>query len=508
MHEFRFHENPLLPRLAWCTRLTRSTPVVDVEHGSWVETGRDYFVDGVWNGPFGDRRFSRFEVMLGSGGALADGRVAFTPTTHTMERLYSLRSADAVFVSNSLAFLLQATGSTLNRRYWRYEADLMSFLRGYKKARTRLPLANGRTVELHYHRTFLFDSDLTLQWVDPPQPPGFTSYRGYIDYLVETIGQLHKNAVATDRRISYTPLTTISSGYDSPACAVLARHIGCRRSVTFTAARTAFASKLESTDDSGEPIAALLGLEVDAFSRDRYLDADDFPEALFLATGSGGDDVVLSALADRLERTMLFTGMLGDTLWSTSSQDPAVSREYRFRFPAGASMQEFRLKTGFVHVPVPLLTFTRHAEIQKISTSDEMRPWRLDAAYDRPIPRRLVEESGVPRDAFATEKRAITQPFWLQKASAACMSAASLQDFERFVQDTARSYPLGTLQLALTRDARRAFYRARKMLTPNPERDPYFSDAYVAVATTEPLRFHWAIDKVSAAYRDSWFLSR
>lgn len=507
MHEFRFYENPRLPRLAWCAKLTRSSPVVEVEHGSWVETGRGAFVEGVWNGPFADRRLGAFDVVLGSGGALANGQVAFTPTTHTMERLYSLRLADAVFVSNSLAYLLEASGSTLNPRYWRYEADLMTFLRGIKRASTSLPLAKGRRVEIHYHRTFLFDRDLTRQWVEPPQPPAFTSYQSYIDYLVETIGRMHANAVAAGRRASFTPLTTISSGYDSPACAVLARHIGCRRSVTFTEARTEFAPKVSSADDSGEHIAALLGLDVDVFSRDHYLEADDYPEALFLATGSGGDDVVLSAIGDRLEGTMLFTGMLGDTLWSTSSQDPAVSREYRFRFPAGASLQEFRLKTGFVHVPVPLLTFTRHAEIQKISTSDEMQPWRLGQGYDRPIPRRLVEEAGIPRNGFATEKRAITQPFWLQKANAACMSAASLDDFQRFVQDVAKSYPLGTLQMSLTRDARRAFYRLRKMLSPNPERDPYYSDAYVAAATTEPLRFHWAIDKVSAAYRDSRFRS-
>ena len=110
------------------------------------------------------------------------------------------------------------------------------------------------------------------------------------------------------------------------------------RHVRQRAARQAFEPPLQSIDDSGESIARLLGLPVETYSRDAYLESRDYPEAQFIATGSGGDDVVLSALGQRLERTVLITGMLGDTLWSTTSQDPGVSKEYRFRFPAGGSL--------------------------------------------------------------------------------------------------------------------------------------------------------------------------
>jgi len=34
-----------------------------------------------------------------------------------------------------------------------------------------------------------------------------------------------------------------------------------------------------------------------------------------------------------------------------------------------------------------------------------MEPWTLHNGYDRPIPRRLVEEAGVPLDAFGVIKR-------------------------------------------------------------------------------------------------------
>jgi hypothetical protein len=421
-----------------------------------------------------------------------------------MERLYSVRSADALLVSNSLPFLLEAAQAKLDLRNWSYERHLMTFLRGYQRAVKRLSLAGGASVSLHYHDTLLVSPDLRQEFSRPPAPPRFASYRDYVGYLTRTLEALHRNANCVERRIRYTPISTISSGYDSPACAVLAKALGCRRAVTFTEARENFNERpLKTTDDSGEHIARILGLEVAAFSRGAYLAADDYPEALFIATGGGGDDVVLSALRDSLERTMLFTGMLGDTLWSTQdTQDPALSEQYRFLYPAGGSLQEFRLKTGFIHVPVPLLTFTRHADLRRISRSLEMRPWRVGGDYDRPIPRRLVEEAGVPRRAYAREKRAITQPFWLQRSDESCMSRRSLADLEAFRRRVAAEWPLGELQLRILERLQRAVGKCRKQAA-RVARDPYHSDAYLEAALADPLRFHWAIEKVSAAYRGS-----
>ena len=35
-----------------------------------------------------------------------------------------------------------------------------------------------------------------------------------------------------------------------------------------------------------------------------------------------------------------------------------------------------------------------------------MEPWRVHTNYDRPIPRRIAEEAGVPRELFGNKKRA------------------------------------------------------------------------------------------------------
>mgnify|MGYP003408922933 CR=1 FL=1 len=51
------------------------------------------------------------------------------------------------------------------------------------------------------------------------------------------------------------------------------------------------------------------------------------------------------------------------------------------------------------------------AAINRVSRSDEMKPWQLGNDYDRPIPRRLLEERGVPRDAFGFGKKAVAQDY-------------------------------------------------------------------------------------------------
>lgn len=501
--ELQFVRNASLPPLAWCAKLERGSSQAVVELGADVETGSGYFVEGAWNRPFEDPSFTDAEVVLGSAGVLSGGEIVFTPTTHPMERLQSLRLPDRLFVSNSLAYLLAATGSRLDFRYDGYEPDLMSFLRGYRKATKTMPLADGRRVSIHYHESFAIDRDLAMRFIAPPEPPAFPSYRSYVDYLDRTVASLHANAVSPARRVAFRPLTTISSGYDSPAGAVLARRIGCDEAVTFAEARTKYALAMNDTSDSGEAIGKRLGFDVETFDRDGYLKSDDFPEAIFLATGNGGDDTVMAGLSGRLRHRMLFTGFTGDSLWAIHSHDPALSREYRMRFPSGGCLQEFRLRESFIHLCVPLLTFTRHDDLERISNSEEMKPWRIGGSYDRPIPRRMAEEAGVPREAFGMEKRAITQPFWLQRANADSMSPASLDDFHGFVERLATHFPLGMLQIKAGSLARRLRHVVRKRL-PGWASDPYSSDAYLeALANPEPLRFHWAMDKLAPAYRGS-----
>src|SRR5438067_688694 len=40
-----------------------------------------------------------------------------------------------------------------------------------------------------------------------------------------------------------------------------------------------------------------------------------------------------------------------------------------------------------------------------------MAPWRLGSDYDRPIPRRILEEAGIPRQLFGTRKKAVVETY-------------------------------------------------------------------------------------------------
>jgi hypothetical protein len=69
----------------------------------------------------------------------------------------------------------------------------------------------------------------------------------------------------------------------------------------------------------------------------------------------------------------------------------------------------------------------------------EMRPWTLGGDYDRPIARRILEEAGVARSAFAERKRLVTPAYDSITRRAPplerFLSQASLAAFERWFDD-------------------------------------------------------------------------
>jgi len=154
-------------------------------------------------------------------------------------------------------------------------------------------------------------------------------------------------------------------------------------------------------DDSGAGIGHVLGLDVTTVS---VGDHDTPPQSVPEFAACGDDmDRTFGYLAGELPRTLFFTGMQGDAVWDVKTPP---SRELpRDGFSVGSSLGEFRLRTGFVHVPVPFFGAVRQPEIGALSQSPEMRPWSIGGTYDRPIPRRIVEEKGVPRESFGRVKK-------------------------------------------------------------------------------------------------------
>ena len=69
------------------------------------------------------------------------------------------------------------------------------------------------------------------------------------------------------------------------------------------------------------------------------------------------------------------------------------------------------MKSGFINVPVPHIYARSLKDIVKISRSPEMKGWRLNTTYDRPIPRRIAESAGVKRELFGTMKKFIASKY-------------------------------------------------------------------------------------------------
>ncbi|HET8551450.1 MAG TPA: hypothetical protein VFM97_03105 [Gammaproteobacteria bacterium] len=524
MLHFRFLPLPSLPRLAWCAMVKRGSDEILVEHGDWVEVQSTFFVEGAWDGPFAQGNPAHASVLLGSAGQMAGDAATFCTTTHTKERLQSIRIRDAVLISNSFSYLLTAAGDTVDINYRRYERDFMSSLNGVRKSKKFVPTAAGRRVRLHYSEKIRIDRNLDIRTERYGDGPGFSSYEEYVDIVHNLLARLHANAADAGRKVTYRPLSTISTGYDSPAATVFARRHGCNSALTFVDARTEYNDPAwgpVDANDSGMEIARYLGVEVRTFNRSGYDQRTDHPEAEFIATGNGGDDVIMCNAEECLAGTMLYTGFLGDVVWDYNSDHQELSRDYVYKDPSGASFNEFRLRVGFIHVPVPLLTFTRHPELHRITRSEAMAPWRVGGNYDRPIPRRLVETSGVPRQLYAQSKKAITQPIWLPVDFEKTMLPASYRDLVAYAAHADRhSSPLTRLKTRfapLVRDwlfpvaavvmrninwydRKLARFTGRRLFrdlnqSPNQAR---FSNLY---GTPAGLKFHWALDKIRPRYR-------
>lgn len=76
---------------------------------------------------------------------------------------------------------------------------------------------------------------------------------------------------------------------------------------------------------------------------------------------------------------------------------------------SGYALIEARARYGVVECSAPYLFSRSVAAIHRVSAADEMKPWQLKNGYDRPICRRVLEEKGVPREAFGWGKKAVAQ---------------------------------------------------------------------------------------------------
>jgi hypothetical protein len=87
---------------------------------------------------------------------------------------------------------------------------------------------------IRYHHNFAVTSGNVYRSVAKPMPPRFGDFDSYYGYLATTAREVCANARHGARVRRYMPLTTLSTGYDSPACAVIAASLGCGDAIALT----------------------------------------------------------------------------------------------------------------------------------------------------------------------------------------------------------------------------------------------------------------------------------
>lgn len=415
-----FRKVDTLPRLAWCAKIKRGNRSIELLHGPWVEVANDFFCEGAWSGDFANAGFDT-GMFMGTGGKTTDDGLIVASPNHTLDRIWLLKYDEVLLVSNSLTFVLAQTNDDADQHSLLYDSRLASIKYGLNKYVRSIPTRNGGQVQIYYHCNLLINPDLYVTEKPKMFVRDFVDYSDYKLFLEENVVAIHANANDRQRQFKYAPIATISSGYDSPAAAVLARKAGCNEALTFSGARGS-----KDIADSGAKIAGILGMEVKTYGRLDYLKQTGFPE---VDTYSPCE---FASFAVELKGRILFTGFNGDKVWDKNCQ---TCSPYIVRGDAsGHALTELRLRYGYVHLPIAFLGCTSHLSIHRISNSEEMTPWSTGNSYDRPIPRRLVEESGIDRKLFGAKKRAVGV-YVTKESIEPTMTKESFADFASFCQE-------------------------------------------------------------------------
>ena len=166
---------------------------------------------------------------------------------------------------------------------------------------------------------------------------------------------------------------------------------------------------------------------------------------------------------------------------------------------AGAGMAEFRLRADFFDVPLPVFGAAATLDDPSLLDRDEMAPFRLGGRYDRPIPRRLAEEAGIPRGTFGLTKHAANVVLPVEGLDGfTARSRSSLADFaatEGRQLPSNRRRPFGRSQRAAVKVAERVRARGiaarlRKRQKSLVHFDPQFGN----------LALRWAVSVVEPRY--------
>lgn len=383
-----------LPKLSWCLQI--DTNCVKAIAGSGVEFGKDYLMEGVHDGGEKPKDVVNSIFCLASGCMLDAEKqelLIFTQS-HTLDRVYVIKKDVEIFVSNSLPLLLAKSNYKLDDTYLHYLSDFRNSIPPFRKC----PLESGEFY-ICYNTNIIINTSMEFKFQKKKEFDKFKDYQDYISKIYSSLDRIKKYNNDNSRLKSYRPLATISTGYDSPAASVFAKYMGATVGLTLTKARK---FKIDE-DDSGKKIGELLGLKIIEKERDEYTKFGIEAEKYFYAAGDP-EDIVFYPFYKILNNALIFSGYHGDISWGYQTKVKGMKKKDN----GGGSFSEFRLHLGFINIPISYFGAYLHKDLICISKSEKMSKWRLNNTYDRPIPRRITEDAGIPRELFGQEKKAVT----------------------------------------------------------------------------------------------------
>ena len=252
--KFELVEEKHIPKFAWLLKCKRNEKKLTLFHGSAIDVGQHFFLEGGWDGEFNELEFDQSILFLGSGGKIQNDKLILSTPNHTLERIYSIELNNELYFSNSFPFILNRTQSDTDKNFFQYEEYFATILNGIKDFEKYIPIANNRKVRLYYCCNIVIDSKFNTEIQQKQRSPELHTFEDYTNALNKYIEKFKKNVNSPDRKKKYDFITTISAGYDASATSVIAKNHNCQIAVTFDA-------PAKYKIDSGEQIANLLKFE-------------------------------------------------------------------------------------------------------------------------------------------------------------------------------------------------------------------------------------------------------
>lgn len=494
-----------LPALAFAAELIAGRPAISGVCGSAVEVDDDGLIAGAWAGDFQQRAIEQAASSIGTALRMTPNGIIAVAGTVSASQLCFCRIGPRLVVSNILALALAMAEDELIATYPFYPQDLFTFIFGSHRYKHTVATERGRLSI--FYGSMMIDDDGTLRPAPVTEPPPFADFAAYRAYLVAQTRAILANAADPLRLSRYQPIVALSAGYDSPAAAVIARESGCTEAFTFKQP----IDRPEEGEDSGAATARALGLMTTEYDTFAFRKRSDFPELEFIASSFGGGQVYLVATGKALANRIVISGFGGDAVWSFRYGD-RMPPHFPF-YIGGYSQNEFYARAPALDLSVPMIGARRFGDVGNISRSAALRPWSIGGDYDRPIPRRILEQAGIRRGAFATRKRRVTPDYDTVTRRAIdldrFLSRTSRDAFETWL---AKEQPIGrfrTLRHRLLTDSigrilwsgklTRALRRVGVSWPPFPARIlnlkvPVRKNAFV---------FNWAVSQQVARYRSA-----